>query len=298
MFTDGGSGVTHSGNDTPRMGWAGNTYWPEATSSYYCTGGQPLTGSGTIGTGNTYTFPAIDTFRLWYPRIGTTLATPGNLTYQVDGGSVTTISVASGGSASLAPLYVDILCGSVGTHVLTVNTSSTNRTFIVAVEGYDSTSNQISLLNAGWSSSSTSTWLGSNSQPWSPANFLGSYGQNLTVIALGNNDFNSTGSNIAAFIANMQSLTAIAKAGGSDVAWHTPVPANVSLGISTAVQDQYARAMKVAALASGIPVVDVYGYFGSWVQANANGWITDVHHPNQTGCGIIAQLEYNVLTAP
>ena len=125
---------------------------------------------------------------------------------------------------------------------------------------------------------------------------MGSYGQDLSIISLGTNDI-SFSMAVPTFIANLRTLTAALAANGGSVAWRTPPPLETT--VKTVVfQDTYVDAMKTAAANDGIPIIDIYGSFGSWAAANTAGMMLDTVHPNTAGHAAMAQTIYNVLTAP
>lgn len=282
--------VTHAIND-PRM--VKGASWVTNLTDSQTVGGYSLSHNTGTFNANTYTFNNVNTFRIWYPLIGSVTGPGGNLQMSVDGGAVTTQSVSSGSSSDGAPTFIDIPAGASGTHTLSITTNTANLSFVIGVEGFNSTK-QIQALNAGLSGATTTTWQLAT-HPWSPFNFIPGYGQDLTVIALGANDWiNSVG--VPTFTTQLDNLIQKALSNGKDVALQTPVPTNPSGGIATSVQDQYVAAMFGLAATYGLTVIDVYGHFGSYTQASANSWMVDGVHPNAAGYTVIANVINNVLS--
>lgn len=84
----------------------------------------------------------------------------------------------------------------------------------------------------------------------------------------------------------MQSIITAAKASG-DVILVTDAPAAASEA-PLAQQQEYVNALSSLAQSNNVNLVNLYQLWGSYTQANANGWMANTVHPNATGYAQIA----------
>lgn len=232
----------------------------------------------------------VDTFNLFYPINGNTGGW-GTLVFNIDGGTNTNINENTGAVPRLSTASINT--GAVSSHTLQVGTSGSANTFFQGAEAYDSTQKWVSIINSGWSGSKSGDWNASTTGGWEPnqANTVSTISPSLTIMALGINDWNNSVS-VAAYKANMQALITAYLAIGSVVLW-TPPPSNPSGSVPYVTQGQFVAAMQQLAVSNNLPIVDIWTTWGTWANANSNGWMYDNLHPNGTGYGVIAQAIYN-----
>lgn len=249
--------------------------------------GTPFPGGATFGATSTTSALAfeplnpVDTFVVYYYNS----ASAGSFTYNLNGGSNTTVTFSGG--ASIQTVTVS---GTLGSNTLNLNWAS-GTVNILGVDAYNSGYGRLSILNAGWGGSKSSDWV-SVATAGSVANTL-ALGQDATVLCLGINDANNSVS-VSTFTSNMQTLiTALLTAG--DVILLTCTPSNPSGYASTTVQGQFQDAIRGLAASNGLAVVDLYSLFVSYAFSNALGIYYDSLHPNGTGYAKQAQALFNAV---
>jgi lysophospholipase L1-like esterase len=174
-------------------------------------------------------------------------------------------------------------------------TDGTNGSYVdvLGVYTYNSAVKEISLMNAGWNGASAATWVGASNQfgfTWSygSVGFLNQLNPALIIIQLGANDCNGSIS-IPSFTSNMQTLITIAKSSNASVMIASDVP------VESKDCSSYGTAMQSLAVVNNIPFMDFFQNFGSWANANTNGWMFDGLHPNSTGYGVMAGIYAQIL---
>jgi len=257
--------------------------WVAGTTATGTTGGtffqNPTTTNPLIFTPT----ESIDTFKIWY----VSTPTSGTLSYAVDGGGYTGLATAAANGLR-GP--VTIPAGALGAHTLSIARLSGNPIYLVAIEAYDSSQKQISVMNGGWAGASTVD-AASTTNAWSPNNTLDYYQQDLTLLMWGINDW-VNGTALPTFKTNMQAIITKAKLSGGDVVLMSPVPSQTTT-TAQSVQQGYVDILADLAITNSILFIDLWRYFGDWNTANTNGWMANDLHPNQLGYSVMAQYIYN-----
>lgn len=262
----------------------GTTGWSFNTYPIFVPGGYP--GAATTADTETTFLPNVnvDTFRIWY------ITKSGNGTFyaNINGGTNTNTSTsASDGLTSIT------ITGTLGSNTLHLGWVSGGTIYIAGVEAFDSTKKWISVINAGIFAGSVSTWTSDSGDAFGLPQGISKLGQDLTIIDLGINDWQSGVDAGAGYTSTYQSIITQAKASGGDVAIMTPNPSSTAV-VSVARQNTYIAAMLSLASSNGLPVIDVYNAFGGlYTTASSNGWVADTLHPNGTGYGVMATTIYN-----
>jgi hypothetical protein len=158
---------------------------------------------------------------------------------------------------------------------------------------YNSSSKQITTSICGWSGGNAAD-LSEATNPWDSLNALQAIAPDLTVIQLSTNDVLASTS-IATFTSEVQNIIAAAKVSG-DVILMTDPPADASVA-PLAQQQEYVNALSSLAQSNDINFINLYQLWGSYIQANANGWMANTVHPNAAGHAEIAQELLPYLTA-
>jgi lysophospholipase L1-like esterase len=253
--------------------------WANAAYPTFSVGGYPM--SATTNTNAISFLPTVnvDTFNVFYVQDTAGGLNPGSFTMNINGGSNTTVNTQGASKVSNATIT-----GTLGSNTLNINWSTGGGVYIVGAEAYDSSKSWVSMINCGWTGSSSKTWTadGDLSNNYSPCNGLAYMGQALTIIDLGINDWNNS-IGTTNYSTYMQDLITAALASGGDVLLVKPSPTNPSGGISIPVQQSYLAVIDTLAASNNLAVCDVYDAFGSWATANSNGYMFDSLHPNESG---------------
>lgn len=263
--------------------------WTQQTGSESLGGAQLI---ASTSTNNLAFLPVnnVDTFRIFYVAG----AGYGTFAWQVD--SAGWNNQVESGATGLQSITVS--AGISAGHTLSVKQVS-GTVNIQGMEGYDSTNPQVSIINMGWSSSTTPNWaVTTNAQ--SPGNSApyATVGCTTTIFNLGIND-EKTGSGVTSTTTNtnIALLIAAAKAAGSDVLVMAPNP--IQTGQATVpVQIQYMNAVKQAAAAGGATLINLYDKWGSYALTSGSGLQYDSLHPSRQGYGDIAQFIASALVPP
>ena len=215
----------------------------------------------------------VRTFVIW----ALTNSPLGTLSITIDGGAPTTgpATFNTGIAESLTPITVK--AAAAGSHTLSL-IASAGVCNIGGIQAYDDTKGGIDIMNMGWGASASSDWNNS-AYPWSPLPGIGAYAPDLTIIGLGIND-NWKGTTPAAFTANIQALITEAKLSG-DVILEAPHGIQVGFGgglTTLATQATISAIYKSLAASNNLPCIDWPARYGSWVTANAAGWMYDGAH--------------------
>lgn len=217
---------------------------------------------------------AFDTIEIWSPQA----AGLGTFTVNVDGGATLATIVQAGSS-----LYKkNTISCALGTHTLNLTRSSGN-VYIAAINCFDSTQKKIHVFNAGWSGSKATDWNDSTFVYSSPLPALTAHAADLTVCVIGENDWGKAPiTTLANFAPAIQAIITAVKAGGGDMILGSGIPSDASVATVAAQQD-YINIMASAARSNGINFINFTQLWGSYVQANANGWMANTIHPNGAG---------------
>ncbi len=224
---------------------------------------------------------AFDTIDLYYSQ----QSGLGTFTVDVDGGSP--IATINCDNATQAYAHTT-LSVPLGTHTIdivrTSNGTSGFGVFIDSISVSNSATKQISTYVAGWSGG-TAANLSDTSNAYSSLNALKTLAPDLTVIMIGNNDWDASTS-ISTFSTNLQSIITAAKQSG-DVVLVSDAPSAASAA-PIAQQQEYINTMSTLAASNNINFVNLTQLWGSYTQANSNGWMANTVHPNGAGYAQIA----------
>lgn len=232
-------------------------------------------------TGNQVTFTPtnpVDTFRVFYQ----TNSGNGSLSSQIDSGTTTNYATGTGTAGLTA---VTVTAGSVGTHTIHVrNVSGTVR--LAGIEAYNSTVPSVSIINMGWSGSTTSNW-NISTNPWNAANVAAyqTLACNLTIEGLGINNWLTSISPSTTY-SDLLAITTAAKAGGtSDVVMKTPVPTNTGSATQATQLALVAQMYNVwSANSLNGKVIDIFNRWGSFTNAELRSLYGDgFTHPLAVG---------------
>jgi GDSL-like Lipase/Acylhydrolase family len=269
-------GVSPGGIDTPAKMTAYNPRFSVTGSGW---GMNPnLAAVNTIGgtyTANTTTTAdlltatptaQVDTFKFWAYQD----PSQGSYSWNIDGGSDTTINQAAGPSA----LVVQTISTTKGTHALNVKRVS-GISWNIGWIAYDSTTPAIDVVNMGWPASRSTSWVPNTA--FDPIHAIPLLGASLLVINLGINDWEN-GVPPATTAANIQLLITAQKNAGGDVIISMPTPTAGSA--SPATQATYLPFLIALANTNNIPLINWTARYTSWAVQNARGWTFDSLHPN------------------
>lgn len=199
-----------------------------------------------------------------------------SITTQVN--NETPVVTGTTGSTTIAKLTVSAVAAASTSHVLKITAVGTGA--ILFVEPWLSTSRRIRVANAGCPSTNSLTWA-TGTGIYSRS-MMQSYAPDLVICLLGAND--AIGAYTAAQVmANISELAAAVPT--ADFLILSPIPCQIA--------GEYALMLKYAARERYLrpwPMVDLLRHFGTWDQANANGWMSDLRHPNAAGYDQMATL--------
>ena len=226
----------------------------------------------------------VDTFNLWYAISSSN----GNMNLNINGGSNSPFNTNGSNGVGLASIT-----GTVGSNTLNI-IRSTGYVSWLGVEAYDSSKKWVSVMNAGWSAAKSGDW-NSSTYPWSPINVISNYSPDLTIVMLGINDWDN-GISTTVYNANIQAIISAVTTGS--VLLVSPPPSNPGTGYgspSTAVQATYVAKLQSLASANNLLLVDTFNTWGTWANANSNGWMYDGVHPNNSGYAQIASSLFSTI---
>lgn len=214
---------------------------------------------------------AVDTFDIYYAvnttlgsfnitRTGSTLV-PVNQAGTSGTGKVTLVGTLSGSN----PLYVARNAGGA---------------YIIGTDAYNSAIKSIRIFGLGWSGGKVADWIVST-QGFDPLPALLALNLDLVLIRPGINDAVS-GTVPATFKTQLATLVDALIAAGTNVALATHYPSNIA-SAAQATQDAIAQQVRDVATERGLSLRDTYAQWGTWVAANALGYMSDNLHPNKAG---------------
>jgi len=234
----------------------------------------PTFTNGTTTEPFTIPFPAgADTFDIYW--IGT--GASGVFSVQIDSGSVTNFTTAGANSFT----KVTVPAPDASAHTVTIRRVSGGTVYIQAPVPRSSTTKKINIWNMGVGSSTTASWT-ITAEPWSRGAALQSLPIDLTVIALGVNDW--AGGNTSAYETNMGTIIDRQKVLGDVLLVAQPGISGVSNAPFKAVLDSLSAS-------KGVPLIDVDALFGGYSGGVAKGWYFDTVHPNIAGYAAWGGLE-------
>lgn len=222
--------------------------WTQDTST--TVGGDQLCATTTTNALSFLPVTNVDTFVIYY----STNTGQGSISFDINGAGTTTVSqnVAAGFTSST-------LTSSLGSNTLNIKYVSGGKVCVAAIVAYNSALKQVFSINGGYDASAASDW-NVTTNPWSPGTAIASFGQDLTVISLGINDwFRNVGT--SNYTTNLQALITQALTAG-DVILVAPNPTVSTSPYTQAVQQTYIAAMKALAVTNNIPFVNL---FDRWV---------------------------------
>jgi lysophospholipase L1-like esterase len=209
----------------------------------------------------------------------------GTLTVNVDGGA-TLATVVTSGTGSMKKTTISC---ALGNHTINIQRTSGGSTYIHGIVAYNSAVKEISVLNGGWISG-TSTNISQTGTFLTPLDVYKDYTPDLTIIEGGViNDMRgaSPAVPLTTSQANLQTMITAAKVSG-DAILLTPAPLNpgqAGVAPTLTVQASWVAMMKALAYSNNIPMIDPWTLFGGTYQAAD---MFDDLHPNGTGYGLIA----------
>ena len=278
-----GSGQNYNGIYTGSLLSMGSGW--SAAGSAFTTGGSFYTASSTTGNLATTPLGVVDTFVIGYAK----LSGGGSFSYNIDGGSNTTVSTNNGSNAAG---FTTVTASSPGNHTLNINWVS-GTVYVGLVYAYNSANKNVIFLNGGWGGSTTcNNWDNSATSPYGPIGMMAAISPAVTMIDLGINDW---GVNTVASVKTcLQDI--ITKSAGN-VILVTPFPSATSVA-TVSVQQQYINMYYQLADANNIPLIDQYNMFVSNANAVTYGFDYDTKHPNGVGYADESRLLATALLAP
>jgi hypothetical protein len=214
---------------------------------------------------------AVDTFDVYY-AVNTTL---GSFNITRTGSTLVPVSQA-GTSGTGKTTLVGTLSSSNPLYVA----RNAGGAYIIGTDAYNSAIKSIRLFGLGWSGGKVSDWIVST-QGFDPLPALVALNLDLVLIRPGINDAVS-GTVPATFKTQLATLVDTLIAAGTNVALATHYPSNIA-SATQAVQDVIAQQVRDVATERGLALRDTYADWGTWVAANALGYMSDNLHPKKAG---------------
>jgi lysophospholipase L1-like esterase len=219
---------------------------------------------------------AFDTIDMW------TVTNPAyqDFTIAVDGGG----ALATVDASQALSILKTTVTTTDATHTINIAKTAANAalTHILGIDTYRSAAKSVQCWQMGMGGATSAIWGTTTSSVWLAPNLLATYAPDLTVICVGINDW-IAGVTSATFQTNMQVLITKALSTGS-VILVTPPPTQI--GYSSATQlnmDVIRAAIFTLAQTNNVPVLDIFGRFVSYTDANTYGMYGDGAHPDKTG---------------
>jgi lysophospholipase L1-like esterase len=237
----------------------------------------------------------VDTFEVYYMANSGL----GSIDISVDGGAVTTVSTG-GGSIRWAKATLTVAAGS--SHVLSI-VKSLNTVFIFGVNAYLSTKKSIHVWNAGLCSSrayASGAQIGwGDTGAGKSVDGIKFIDPDLTIIQLGINDAQlSPYTATTDWEASIRNIIAACKETG-DVILASVIPSDPALNAGATVGREQGYRDRALAIAqeTGSTYFDLFGRFGSWTAAQAQGFISDQLHLTAAGGADVADAYRKLITA-
>lgn len=267
--------------------------WGLKADAWFNLGGY-ATGADAAGSESFISTGVIDTVDLYLIQNGNGAQ---SLSVSIDGGaSVGTVSQGQGASGVIKKT-VSFPATSAGPHTVTANWVS-GFVRLLGMDCYLSTAPSIHVLNVAAGGSSALDWANKTSPFNNPSYLLGNVlTPALTVMNAGINDWLFGNGSVPDYQANLMTFGS-AVMNGSDLIMATPLATKEAGSVPLATQQQYQAASRAAALAMGVPYVDLAARQISWEVQNALGQTGDTFHPNLLGYGIrVKELAQAILSA-
>lgn len=199
-----------------------------------------------------------------------------NFTVTVDSEDPVTVTVPQ----SLGENKHTVALGAVGSHTVVITIAG--QTYFDGVSVNIGTSG-MRVSNFGKSGANVSTYYGNMfSLMWTPV-----LEPSLSVIGLTTNDYGSQTA-LATYQSTLETIVDACKLQGSVLLVAGPRQQNQSVGAIT--QPQYEAVMQSVALAKGCGYLHIPTHWGTWIQANANGFMADSIHPTDAGHADYARI--------
>lgn len=212
-----------------------------------------------------------DTFDIYYAT-NTTLGT-----FNVTRTGSTLVPVSQVGASGVAKLtFTGPLSGSDPLYIA----RATLGAYLIGTDAYNSSVKSIRLFGIGWSGGKVADWI-VNVTGFDPLPALLALNLDLVLIRPGINDA-VAGTAPATFKNQLATLVDALIAAGTNVALATQYPSNIA-SAPQATQDAIAQQVRDVATERGLSVRDTYSEWGTWVAANALGYMADNLHPNKAG---------------
>lgn len=277
----GGSRLDKDGRVTNAGAWA----LAADTTSGWTISGRFYTAS-TSGNLSFVPYKQTDTFKVWY------ISETGNgvLGYNINGSGAGTVDTALNNGT----IQTITTTASLGTNTLNLSWSSGGAVKVIAIEGYNSATEQVSVMNCGWGGSKAADWTGTTNF-FSPLNVIDTFAPDLTLINLGVNDLGPA-TPVATYKSSLQTLITECLLYG-DVALVAFTPISIA-NKDLATQSTYIDALYELGVTNSIPVIDLWRRFVSYEIMNPLGMYFDVLHPNGNGYADMAQGVFNVIGKP
>ncbi len=276
-----GAGAGDNAAYDGRIGVTGS--WNEGVSQFV--GGQFYYNPQLSGTLSFSPTVPVDTFNYFAVTNG------GVQALDIDGGSATLYNTT--GALGLGTRQ---LTTTLGIHTANINWSSGNTIYVQGIEAYDSSKKWVSIINAGWPTSTSQYWAQLTTAVNLQA-FCNLLTPDVVFIDLNRNDWTQAVP-IATYTANIQTLITQAKAGGADVVLLTGNPSSAGTA-PIATQQLYVNALYSLASTNNVLLIDTWNAFFSGNEATAAtlGLMFDGVHPNEAGSDFFNTAMLNFMGA-
>jgi hypothetical protein len=263
----------------PRLTYGAGWDWGGQPS---CLGGNLILNNTTTNAFSFASAVSVTSFEVDYAVSGAA----ASLSVQIDSGTPVTYAVATTPNGIAAVT----ISTSEGVHTINVKRVSSGQIYISSILAYNTVHPFIEILNAGVNGAQVSSFADAGSN-WAPASTLGTFWKPAcTFIDLEIND-QAQGTNLTTYQTYMQTIITSAKLGGGDVVLMTSHPIN---GYPNNPLD-YIGVIKSLAVSNGCLLVDTYGRYKTWANANALGFMWNGAHMNKFGYRDKATLVADVI---
>lgn len=230
----------------------------------------------------------VTSFDIWYYG-----ASAGTFSWQIDGGSATTITVPFNGVMNKTTVTA-----AAGVHTLTLTWLS-GSILIGMIEAYNTAVNDVTVMNMGISGIASPAAIALPGTNFGQLGMWVDMAADLYILNLGINDsyddlaLSVSQANIQTLITNLQSV-------GADVILEVPEMCSTSSGWLSPSNGGVARQQALGAMLYGlsasnnVPLLDISGRLGQFAVANALGFMgSDGIHPSVTGYSDIGRFEFS-----
>lgn len=243
------------------------------------------------------TWDTVDIYVPIFKYNGTSYANNGLLTFKIDGSAPSSGVATFNTNTGVDGLQkITIGAASVGTHALTIlqDSRAGYQTDLIGLDCYTSTTKKILVEQMGWSGSKTPDWVANSALTYSPLSMIAAVAPDLTIINLTINDLIS-GTSVATWAANMQTIITTAKASG-DVIIRIGNPTTSPETNHPGLAETYVTAAIALASANSCLLMDTRARWVSASNASTIGYLgADGVHPTAVGYCDISQFVYSVL---